>query len=64
MILEPSGSSILTCSFPGKISFSWPLSGAIIVRLSCILSKPRIAGRSLPQPDTMLVLCESSWVEP
>eukprot|EP00959_Pyramimonas_sp_CCMP1952_P263223 5504307-Pyramimonas_sp.AAC.1 len=35
-----------------------------MVRLSCILSRPRIAGKSLPQPDTILVLCESSWVEP
>eukprot|EP00959_Pyramimonas_sp_CCMP1952_P114763 2399174-Pyramimonas_sp.AAC.1 len=33
-----------------------------MVRLSCILSRPRIAG--LPQPDTILILYESSWVEP
>eukprot|EP00959_Pyramimonas_sp_CCMP1952_P385137 8071713-Pyramimonas_sp.AAC.1 len=29
-----------------------------------MLSRPRIAGRPLPQPDTILVLYESSWVEP
>eukprot|EP00959_Pyramimonas_sp_CCMP1952_P138820 2905708-Pyramimonas_sp.AAC.1 len=24
-----------------------------MVRLSCVLSRPRLAGRSLPQPDTI-----------
>eukprot|EP00959_Pyramimonas_sp_CCMP1952_P162598 3399466-Pyramimonas_sp.AAC.1 len=36
----------------------------MIARLSCALSRPRIAGRSLPQPDTILLLHESSWAEP